>query len=153
MKTIKLIIGYILILNFLIFIVFAFSGESDQVLIKERICGCWINKDYDQNEKHARWDFNPDGTFACYRSLSSESPCWKGTYMISKKWTDSKGEVWFKIFWQDKIDHINGYGLVCIDQSGTTMEAAHSSWYYPKKIDRKALFWSYAGIHHRRKDQ
>jgi len=43
--------------------------------------------------------------------------------------------------------------LTCINQPGSLMEAAHSSWYYPKKIDRKLPFWNYAGIHYRRKDQ
>lgn len=95
MKTINLIIGHVLVLNLLISIAFVFSGENEHALMEEKICGCWINKDYDQNEKHARWDINPDGTFACYSNLSSESPCWKGSYMISKKWTDIEGKVWF----------------------------------------------------------
>jgi len=59
----------------------------------------------------------------------------------------------FRIFWQDTINLINGYGLIYINQPGSLMEAAHSSWYYPKKIDRKLPFWNYAGIHYRRKDQ
>lgn len=153
MKTTNLIIGHVLILYFLIFNAHVFSGENAQVLMREVIFGSWINKDYDKNEKHARWVFNPDGTFACYSKLSSKSPCWKGSYMVSKKWTDDAGKRWFKIFWQDTIYRINGYGLICIDQSGNTLEAAHSSWYYPRKIDRKLPFWNYAGIHHRIKNR
>ena len=69
------------------------------------------------------------------------------------KWTDNEGMMWFRIFWQDTINLINGYGLIYINQPGSLMEAAHSSWYYPKKINRKLPFWNYAGIHYRRKDQ
>jgi|GEM_PF-6485818 len=47
MKTIFLFIGHVLILNFLILSGFVFAGEKDRVLMKEEICGCWINKDYD----------------------------------------------------------------------------------------------------------
>ena len=150
MKIKNLIICKILILNFLIFIVLVFAGGNDYV--EEKLCGTWVNSDHDHKDKHAQWDFNPDGSFAFYSKLSSKSARWKGTYMISEKWTDNEGKMWFKIFWQDTIDRINGYGLICVDQSGNTMEAAHSSWYYPKKIDRKLPFWNYAGIHHRRKD-
>ena len=128
MKTKNLIICHFLILNFLIFTVFVFAGENDHVLLKEKLCGTWVNNDYDQKDQHARWDFNPDGTFACYSKLSSESPCWKGSYMISEKWTDNEGKMWFRIFWQDTINLINGYGLIYINQPGSLMEAAHSSF-------------------------
>jgi len=128
--------------------VFASAEENGEKRAQEELCGCWINEDYDKKENHARWDFNPDGTWDSYGATTSESPAWEGTYIISAKWSDEKGNVWYKIFWQDTVDKINGYGLIRIDPDKHTLEAAHSSWFYPHKIDRNQPFYGYAGIFH-----
>jgi hypothetical protein len=58
MKTKNLIICHFLILSFLIFTVFVFAGENGHLLLEEKLCGKWVNNDYDQKDQHARWDFN-----------------------------------------------------------------------------------------------
>ena len=152
MKATNPILGTIISLGLLIFVHNAFPQENTPEIIPEELCGGWVNRDYDETEKNVRWDFYPDGTWASYRTLSSRAPRWSGSYIVSAKWTDSEENTWFKVFWQDTIERINGYGLICIDQSGNTMESAHSSWYYPSKIDRELPFWHYAGMHHRKQD-
>lgn len=106
MKT--TILYTIAFLTLLVFVCNAFPQENTRPIIAEELCGSWVNKGYDQTEKHVRWDFYQDGTWASYRTLSSEAPQWKGSYIVSDKWTDSKKNTWFKVFWHDTIAGMNG---------------------------------------------
>jgi hypothetical protein len=119
----------------------------------EEIYGTWVNEKYDDLQtgegKHARWDYNSDGTWATYYKSDGENPIWEGTYVIAAKWTNKDG-VCYKITHWNETSRVDCYGLTCISDSGSTIEAAHSLQTHPEKIDRDLSFYRYIGIHYRK---
>jgi hypothetical protein len=120
----------------------------------EELYATWVNEKYDAPQsgraKHARWDYKSDGTWASYYKTGNDNPAWMGKYSIAEKWTDDKGDVWYKVSFRNETAHVDCYALVCISDSGSTMESAHSLTTHPEKIDRDLPFYYYAGIHYRK---
>jgi hypothetical protein len=116
---------------------------------EEELYGVWTNKDSDGKETHSRWDFKPDGRWASFRESSYEEEAWRGTYTITKKWSDDKGNVWYHMTWKNEIYGTQGFGLMRVGDAGSTLEAAYSLDRYPEAIDRTEPFWHYAGIHNK----
>lgn len=130
---------------------FANFVQADEPYVSkenEELYGIWVNKEYDGNYVHSKWNFNSDGTYASYRDTIGD-PVKAGQYSITGKWTDDKDNVWYKITWINKNSGINGFGLLKISNSGETLEAAYSLGDYPEKIDPNRTFWQYGGIHYR----
>jgi hypothetical protein len=99
--------------------------------------GTWINeKMTPQKTVH-----NPDGSFEDYQHVSDTTPFRKGTSEITKKTTDSEGNVYYETF--DKMS----FGMVLhslwkISDSGKAMEmvgraAGADPSSFPKEIDPK----------------
>ena len=116
----------------------------------EELYGTWVNEEYNDSPRSAIWEFKADGTFFKYRKTTDDISYEDGTYTITDKWTESNGDVCYKIFL--KIDYLamSGYELRCINNSGSSMEAASSSSDYPTRIDRTKGSWGYHGIHYRK---
>jgi len=56
----------------------------------------------------------------------------KGEFVITNKWIDSKGNIWYTIIFKFYVQY--NYGLLKISNSGKTLEYAFGNE-YPKKID------------------
>ena len=60
----------------------------------EKICCTWSNLRYLDGNFPQKIEFNYDGTFATYKYSSSMDATSRGTYQITKKWSDSKGYIY-----------------------------------------------------------
>ena len=106
MKARTLILVLILICILVVVVPVLFAGGSK----KEELYGTWINEDYKgSTPPFGKNVFNPDGTFKFFRK---EPAPWEkdvevleggwisgdfGTYTIEDEWTDSNGNVWYKV--------------------------------------------------------
>ena len=78
----------------------------------EECWGTWVNKDYNEDyAKTAKLILNPDETFVLYNRESDTDPYYSGTVTIKDKWTDSNGNVWYKIILCDNMLDYSWYLL------------------------------------------
>jgi hypothetical protein len=98
----------------------------------EEFYGTWVNTEYYLMAQKVV--INPDGTWGWTMSASDE-PVTKYTYELKEKWTDSKGNIWYKVRLQSQRG--KDYVLVKLSNSGNTREIVWDSHEYPMKIDSK----------------
>lgn len=115
----------------------------------EELYGTWINKEYSglvyyQAQKEIvtaeRWGW--------YRKMSDSDPYEGGTYQIDSKWTDPKGNIWYRIICTPDISEAGylaskGLWLIELSDSATVWEA---TWHllpadWPKEMER--YVWSH----------
>ncbi len=80
----------------------------------------------------------PDGTFeVSWPDISGYGAGRRyGRYLITGKWTDSEGNIWYKWHWVSS-DSREFYTLGKISNSGSTLEVISASDKYPTEIDPK----------------
>ncbi len=128
MKTRTLI--SVLILIMAVFVLLAGSSK------KEEYYGTWVNTDYDRSTLaiRAKTIHNHDGTIIKYVSTSDTEPYEIGTFTIEDKWTDSEGNIWYKILYTETGQIISKFELSKISDNGTTLELVYSVIDYPTEI-------------------
>jgi hypothetical protein len=121
------------------------AGEKPYVAKdNEELYGTWVNPHYAEvSAGHGlaqRIVFRADWTFERFTWADRDVSDWADRYKITGKWTDSEGNVWYKIHWQ-KNYLSEDYGLFKISNSGKKCEYVSDpiEYGYPKKIDPKAL--------------
>ena len=138
MKTASLILA-------LVFTLLLGCASQQYVLTEnEEIYGIWVNTSYAQGMGASYWAsywqkivHNPDGTIESYMS-AADITHFTGAYVIVAKWTDSQGNILYKIMtkWGD-----NTYGqtTICelhrVSNSGLTLEYITSLNDYATEID------------------
>ena len=128
MKTRKLV--SILILVLAVFVLLAGGSK------KEEYYGTWVNTDYDvTNFIRAKTIHNHDGTLIKYMSTSDTKPYKTATFTIEDKWTDSEGNIWYKILYTETEQILSNFELTKISDNGTTLELVISIIDYPTEID------------------
>ncbi len=60
------------------------------------IADTWINEEYNSHPFPAKWVMCSDGTFDGYNKLSDIGISECGHYIITDKWTDPEGNIWYK---------------------------------------------------------
>ena len=100
----------------------------------EEICGTWVNTEYHLVAQKVV--MNPDGTWGWAMRANAELDM-KFTYKLKEKWTDSEGNIWYKV--RLKSHRGEDYVLVKISNSGNTREVAFNRNEYPTKIDPKEV--------------
>jgi hypothetical protein len=137
-----------LILSFIL-VVFAGSAQAGEKGYiagdKEELYGTWINMNYTGLPTQKRI-IKPDGTFELFSRVNSvlKTPTYYGKYLITGKWNDAQGNIWYK-YTQVHSYTGEGYLLLRISNSGNTLEYVKDHEAYPKKIDPKAtLYRKYA---------
>ena len=105
-----------------------FAGDN------EPLYGTWINMDYGSNYAQKIF-YNSDGMGGGSRSVNTD-PTWKIRYLITAKWTDPEGNIMYKTHWVGNWK-AQGFSLLKISNSGTTLESIYKSHEYPEKIDPK----------------
>ena len=63
----------------------------------EELFDIWANPDYDETGIFSKIVVKSEGTWYEYRKSSNDIPAFKGEYNIIDKWTDSKGNILYKI--------------------------------------------------------
>ena len=127
---------YKLILSFIL-VVFAANVLEGENVYKatedEELFGTWLLVEFTALTPPKKVTYKL-GSYDGYYPADAKEPMWTATYIISDKWTDAKGNIWYKTRWQ--IASINGgFMLYKISDAGETLETINSQWEYPKKID------------------
>jgi hypothetical protein len=146
MKTRILITSVILIFTVLVFIGNYAIGEDEYVLTEnEEIYSTWVNTSYRPGTgegsywawKPQKIIYKPDGTIESY-SAARDIAHFTGKYNIIAKWTDSEGNIFYKIItkWGDKTyGQTTLYEFQMISNSGLTWEYITSLDDYATEID------------------
>ena len=127
-----------LILVFLIMAVLIISGSGAPVKMEYiskdyEIYGTWVNPDYkDIGQQLGKIVFHPNGRMEIYGADTGPAVDMKGEFVITNKWIDSKGNIWYTIIIKIRVQ--SEYGLLKISNSGMTLELAHGND-YPKEIN------------------
>ncbi len=148
MKTKTVIVVLILIMAVLI-IAGSCATEKKAYVAKdnEELYGTWVNKDYNIGTYKAKRIFNADSTHQCYAVDDSNNVIAKGDLVISDKWSDSEGNIWYKfIFPEWTHGSITGntlYYLAKISDSGKILETVASGIDYPTELGPDVLLYTY----------
>ncbi len=87
--------------------------------------------------EHKLWD---NGILSWDCVLNDNEPMWTEEHHISNKWTDAKGNIWYKHRW--KAGGMgSGFTLSKISDSGKTLEYIFSQWEYPKELDINSEYY------------
>ena len=140
MKTRNIILRVILIFAVLVLLISCATGKKAYVAREnEEIYGTWVNTSYGTTKDFfpQKRIINPDGTLEEYGGMADIAH-FPGKYTIIDKWTDSEGNIWYKL-----ITEYGGktygakpfYELHKISNSGLTWEFVSSTEAYPTEID------------------
>jgi hypothetical protein len=124
----------ILIVVLLVFSGNVLAGENKyKPTDTEELFGAWVNMDY-KDENHSQMIIYKLGEYGHYSSANDNEPMWTGEYLISQKWTDAKGNIWYKYRFKAGMMG-SGFELCKISESGKILEFIYSQWEYPKELD------------------
>lgn len=114
----------------------------------EELYGTWKNEDYNTTDptsvRYAKLVFNQDSTVSSYLSTTTKTMLWMGSYEITKKWTDTDGNIFYKFSSTPKGGTYSSepvYWTVCISNSGKTLEYGFSSSDYPNEKELKKAYF------------
>ena len=131
----KLILALILSVTLVAFTSDSIAGERGYYAKdNEELYGTWINMEYKgmPAQKIVR---KPDGTSEIFMSANLKKPSYMARYLITGKWTDPEGNIWYKIHWVGEWRE-EGYTLFKISNSGKSLESVTDTK-YPTEIDPK----------------
>jgi hypothetical protein len=141
--------GKILLVSSTLLFLISFSANAQDKYVptvNEEFYGVWMSKenpDYNHPEKSV---ITADG-YQSYLHTSDAVPQEEGTMVIDSKWTDSDGNIWYKILGTVTTGQWKGYNFQALEKlsnSGTIKESVFqpiglgtkfSPKYYPTKID------------------
>ena len=102
---------------------------------KEELYGTWVNMDYGTYGRYyQKIIIKPDGTEEDFRSGTIGASI-MGRYLITRKWSDQKGNIWYKYHWVRRSSVGEGLNLIKISNSGNTLEYVQDTREYPTEID------------------
>ena len=102
-------------------------SESDE------ICCAWFNLKHIEGNFPQKIMFHYDGTYATYQMMNSSNVFSRRTYQITKKWSDSKGSIWYNIIMHDSKQG-KQYQLARISQNGRKLEFICKEDNYPMEL-------------------
>ena len=102
-------------------------SESDE------ICCTWVNAKYDAGRPPQKMMFHYDGTYATYKTASSNTAVTRGMFQVVEKWSDSDGYVWYKILMQNPTQ-ARKYKLAKVSDDGKHLEFVCQPDTYPVEI-------------------
>ena len=111
----------------------------------EELFGTWINPAYDASWIYAKVVIKPDGTWDEYSLTYSDRPIYKGEYIITDKWTDSDGYIFYKsiITRIDKESHRPYYVMSKIDKTGNVYEDLWSTIQMPTEFEQDDMLYNH----------
>ncbi|MGD9311089.1 MAG: hypothetical protein PVG51_18245 [Desulfosarcina sp.] len=106
-------------------------SESDE------ICCTWINLKHIEGNFPQKIMFHYDGTYATYKEMVSSKTLSRGTFQITKKWSDSNGDIWYQIIKEDS-NKGKQFQLTKVSQNGRKLEFVCSKENFPREINLKS---------------
>jgi len=103
------------------------------------VSGTWINEEYNSYAFCARYELYRDGKWDGYNRISDTGKKYIGHYVIVDKWTDSEGNIWYKMHvWEGPIfeGHPGSYELDKFSESGKVWEYRADHYAFPTEIDK-----------------
>ena len=95
---------------------------------KEEIFGTWVNKEYSgTREVHPQklvfrfWGYEEE-----YNNIADNNSSYQDTFFLVDKWTDSEGNIWYKVYAQNGQMKSGLFGLVKISKGGTVFESINT---------------------------
>jgi hypothetical protein len=156
-----------LILALLLFIGSTGVTAQEKYIPKENeeLYGTWTNKQYTGSScvESQKMVVTAHG-YKFYKQMSDSVPSVEGTMQIDSKWTDAKGNIWYRTFGTVKTGEwkkFKGQWLVELSKSATVLECTWRFLYltqefdpanYPKEIDRNPSYggsWVFYNIRYR----
>ncbi len=109
---------------------------------REPFYGTWVNKEYANKPKtFPKFVYHNWGYAEGFRQISDETAAVKFTFILVEKWTDSKGNAWYKELEQAK--GAKNYLLCRISKDGTTLEQIYRSAGFPAESDLSPKYPNY----------
>jgi len=108
----------------------------------EEMYGTWINEEYNSCVFPGKLVVNPDRTWEMFVSISDSDPFSTGKFLITDKWTDEEGNVWYKnevyVFSYLEVEYpgdtVSAYEIWKIDKYGTMKENWMGNTDYPTNL-------------------
>jgi hypothetical protein len=97
--------------------------------------GTWVNTDYNNTDRFSKIEVYPNGIIHNYRKDTSTVIGIEWVFVITNKWIDSKGNIFYTMRIRDETDIAWSFLLLKISNSGKTLEYDRSLDDYPKEID------------------
>ena len=117
-------------------------GENENFYIpksNEEIYGTWINEDMTSQQLiYYYWGYAEE-----YREVSHETPAYKFTFTIVEKWSDSKGNVWYKTFNRHNASILNVFWITKIINNGTVYESVYNEGEFLSKDELNVDHFNY----------
>ena len=135
----KSLLALILSITLVAFTAGALAGERGYIVQdNEELYGVWIN--LDKSKPGQKQIFKSDGTI----EFSSGATKWKARYLITGKWKDSQGNIFYRYHCVANGSQGGGleiYVLAKISNSGNTLETLHDTETYPTDIEQEVPFY------------
>ena len=106
---------------------------------QEEFYGTWVNMDYFGSIPQ-KIIYRPVGTFNCFRDANSKVPENVGRYLITGKWSDSEGNIFYKSNWVGDWGE-EAYQVSKISNSGKTLEFVLSYDEPPRNINPDNIWY------------
>jgi len=143
MKTSKFVLFLILVVAVLIVVGSCAKEKPDYISKDYEIYGTWVNPDYNKTSSWGKIIFYPYGKFELYHADTKTRFDIFEDFIVTNKWTDSKGNIWYTCIFEGGNRNWDAYVLIKISNSGKTLELADSTSDYPKEVDPKDSSYLY----------
>ena len=142
MKARTLVSILILILAVLVIAGSCATNQMKHISKDYEIYGTWVNPEYNETFAEAKLAFSPDGKLRGYgKDISTDYE--KAEFIITNKWVDSKGIVWYTYRFKMLYGSIWTYVLVKISDSGKALEFAEAGSDYPTEVNPDNAMYRY----------
>jgi len=132
----KSLLALILSITLVAFTAGALAGERGYIVQdNEELYGMWIN--LDKSKRPQKQIFKSDGTI----EFSSGATKWRARYLITGKWKDSQGNIFYRYHFVADYYGLEAYTLAKISNSGNTLETLRDSEAYPTEIEPEVPFY------------
>ena len=123
----KAIIPFAVCISIIFYAGISLSGSDE-------ICCTWFNLKHVEGKFPQKIMFHYDGTYATYKEMVSSNTLSRGTFQVTKKWSDSNGDIWYKIIKEDSIKG-KQFQLTKVSQNGRKLEFVCSKDNFPNEIN------------------
>jgi beta-lactamase regulating signal transducer with metallopeptidase domain len=104
---------------------------------KEEIAGTWINTSYSGNlPMFQKLVSHSWGYYEIFAHETDERPTVRGTMVLTDKWTDTEGNIWYKLYFRENMEsYFVRFQLARISENGKVWEFVHSTADFPAEDD------------------